>query len=102
MSWLLILMIVSLAANAFASIGSLVLNEIAWHDLEEYCKNRQKPKRSRKQNRPKRKSLAEKPGAQTLKVVPTKFNRRNSSAGSPPSKSARSPRPRGLSNLFLM
>jgi len=45
MSWLLTFAIISLAANAFASIGSLVLNEIAWHDLEEYCKNRQQPKR---------------------------------------------------------
>ena len=45
MSWLLISTIIGLAVNAFASIGSLVLNEIAWHDLEDYCKNRQKPKR---------------------------------------------------------
>jgi len=45
MSWLLVSTIVGLAVNAFASIGSLVLNEIAWHDLEDYCKNRQKPKR---------------------------------------------------------
>ena len=45
MSWLLLATITGLAVNAFASIGSLVLNEIAWHDLEDYCKNRQKPKR---------------------------------------------------------
>ena len=45
MSWLLTFAIIGLAANAFASIGSLVLNEIACHDLEEYCKNRQQPKR---------------------------------------------------------
>ena len=45
MSWLLLSTIIGLAVNAFASIGSLVLNEIAWHDLEDYCKNRQKPKR---------------------------------------------------------
>ncbi len=45
MSWLLILTIIGLAVNAFAAIGSLVLNEIAWHELEDYCKNRQQPKR---------------------------------------------------------
>ena len=45
MSWLLTFAIIGLVANAFASIGSLVLNEIAWHDLEEYCKTRQQPKR---------------------------------------------------------
>ena len=45
MTWLLLSGIIGLAVNAFASIGALVLNEIAWHDLEDYCKNQQKPKR---------------------------------------------------------
>lgn len=32
-------------ATAFAAVAELVLNEIAWHELEEYCKQRRRPER---------------------------------------------------------
>lgn len=33
------------ALTTFAAIAALVLNEIPWHELEEYCKNRRQPQR---------------------------------------------------------
>ena len=45
MSWFLLIAVVSLAVTAFASIGTMVLNEIAWHELEEYCKGQKRPER---------------------------------------------------------
>jgi CBS domain containing-hemolysin-like protein len=45
MSWFLLIAIVALAVTAFASIGTMVLNEIAWHELEEHCKNLKRPER---------------------------------------------------------
>lgn len=45
MSWFLLIAIVALAVTAFASIGTMVLNEIAWHELEEHCKNQKRPER---------------------------------------------------------
>lgn len=47
MSWFLLIAIVSLAITAFASIGTMVLNEIAWHELEEHCKSQKRPERFR-------------------------------------------------------
>lgn len=32
-------------ATAFAAVAELILNEISWHELEEYCKQRRKPER---------------------------------------------------------
>jgi CBS domain containing-hemolysin-like protein len=45
MSWFLLFALVALGITAFASIGTMVLNEIAWHELEEYCKSQKRPER---------------------------------------------------------
>ena len=42
--WFSCMTIIGFALASFAATAVIALNEVAWHDLEEYCKQRNRPK----------------------------------------------------------